>query len=452
MSLEAFCSQRIVTPQGIRAGALLVEGQAIRAVAERAEVPADAALTDFGASAILPGLVDSHVHMNEPGRTDWEGFAIGTRAAAAGGYTLIVDMPLNCLPPTTTVEALGAKRACARNSSLVDWAVWGGVVSDNQQHIGSLTANGVPGFKCFLVDPGIDGFTMVSEQQLRDALPHVAKTGLPLLVHAELPGPIEAATRELAEADWCRYDTYLRSRPDEAELLAIDLLLSLCREFHFRLHIVHLSTHKALAALRRAKSDGLPVTVETCPHYLYFSAEQIPDGATLCKCAPPIRGEANREQLWQALREGVIDLVVTDHSPCPPQMKRLEEGNFRTAWGGIPSLSVALPAVWTEARRRGFNLLDIAKWMAEKPAQLAGCGDRKGKIAAGFDADFAVFDCDSEFTLTEERLHHRHPISPYLGHRLAGVVQQTYLRGSRIFQDGEFEAKPAGREVLTALL
>jgi allantoinase len=334
----------------------------------------------------------------------------------------------------------------------VDWAVWGGVVSDNQQHIGSLTAAGVPGFKCFLVDPGIDGFTMVSEQQLRDALPHVAKTGLPLLVHAELPGPIEAATRELAEADWCRYDTYLRSRPDEAELAAIDLLLSLCREFQFRLHIVHLSTHKALAALRRAKSDGLPVTVETCPHYLYFSAEQIPDGATLCKCAPPIRGEANREQLWQALRQGVIDFVVTDHSPCPPQMKRLEEGNFRAAWGGIPSLSVALPAVWTEARRRGFKLLDIAKWMAEKPAQLAGCGDRKGKIAAGFDADFAVFDCDSEFTLTEDRLHHRHSISPYLGHRLTGVVQQTYLRGSRIFQHGEFPTKPAGREVLTTPL
>ena len=452
MSLEAFCSQRIVTPQGIRAGALLVEGEAIRAVAGRAEVPSDAALTDFGDSAILPGLVDSHVHINEPGRTDWEGFATGTRAAAAGGYTLIVDMPLNCLPPTTTVEALGAKRACARNSSLVDWAVWGGVVSDNQQHIGTLSANGVPGFKCFLVDPGIGGFTMVSEQQLRDALPHVARTGLPLLVHAELPGPIEAATRELANADWCRYDTYLRSRPDQAELAAIDLLLSLCREFHFRLHIVHLSTHKALAALRRAKSDGLPVTVETCPHYLYFSAEQIRDGATLCKCAPPIRGDRNREQLWQALREGVIDFVVTDHSPCPPEMKRREEGNFRTAWGGIASLSVALPAVWTEARRRGFELPDIAKWMAEKPAQLAGCGGQKGKIAAGFDADFAVFDCESEFTLTEKQLHHRHPISPYLGHRLTGVVQQTYLRGKRIFQYGEFPTKPAGREVRAARL
>ncbi|HET8964857.1 MAG TPA: allantoinase AllB, partial [Candidatus Acidoferrum sp.] len=339
MSLEAFCSQRIVTPEGIRSGALLVEGETIQAVVERDQVQADAALTDFGASAILPGLVDSHAHINEPGRTDWEGFSSGTRAAAAGGYTLIVDMPLNCLPPTTTVEALEAKRACAKDRSLVDWALWGGVVGDNQQHIEPLAAAGVPGFKCFLVDPGIDGFTMVSLQQLREALPHVAKTGLPLLVHAELPGPIEAATRELVHADWRRYDTYLRSRPDEAELAAIELLLSLCREFHFRLHIVHLSTSKALDALRRAKSEKLPVTVETCPHYLYFSAEQIDDGATLTKCAPPIRSKANRDQLWQALRDGVIDFVVTDHSPCPPEMKRLEEGSFGTAWGGIASLS-----------------------------------------------------------------------------------------------------------------
>jgi allantoinase len=325
------------------------------------------------------------------------------------------------------------------------------VVSDNQQHIESLAAAGVPGFKCFLVDPGIDGFTMVSQEQLRDALPHVAKTGLPLLVHAELPGPIEVATRELAHADWRSYGTYLRSRPDEAELAAIELLLSLCHEFRFRLHIVHLSTQKALDTLRRARSEGLPVTVETCPHYLYFSAEQIAHGATLCKCAPPIRSEANRELLWQALREGVIDFVVTDHSPCPPQMKRLEEGSFRTAWGGIASLSVALPTMWTAAKHRGLTLCDIAKWMAEKPAQLAGCGNRKGKIAAGFDADFVVFDCDGELTLTESRLHYRHPVSPYLGHRFAGVVRQTYLRGSRIFKDGEFATKPVGREVRTAV-
>jgi len=446
MILQAFCSKRIVTPEGVRSGALLVEGETIRGIVERNQVPADTAFTDFGESAILPGLVDSHVHINEPGRTEWEGFATGTRAAAAGGYTLIVDMPLNCLPPTTIVAALEAKRACARQSSLVDWALWGGVVSDNRQHIEPLAAAGVPGFKCFLVDPGIDGFTMVSEQQLRASLPLVAKTGLPLLVHAEMPGPIGAATSELAHADWRCYDTYLRSRPDDAELAAIDLLLSLCREFRFRLHIVHLSTSKALDALRRAKFDGLAVTVETCPHYLYFSAEQIADGATLCKCAPPIRSEANREQLWRALREGVIDFVVTDHSPCPPQMKRLEEGSFKTAWGGIASLSVALPVMWTEARRRGFTLSNIAAWMAERPANLAGCGHRRGKLSAGRDADFVVFEPESEFTLTADRLHYRHPVSPYVGHRLFGAVQQTYMRGRCIFDHGKFPGQATGRE------
>jgi allantoinase len=446
MALQAFSAERVVTPEGIRPAAILVNGETIQTVAERSDVPSAAHLTDFGEAAILPGLVDSHVHINEPGRTEWEGFATGTRAAAAGGYTLIADMPLNCLPPTTTVEALESKRECARKSSLVDWVLWGGVVADNQQHIEDLAASGVAGFKCFLVDPGIDGFTMVSEEQLRAALPHVAKTGLPLLVHAELPGPIEAATAQLSPADWRRYQTYLRSRPHEAELDAIKLLLDLCREFRFPLHIVHLATGKAVDTLRSAKAEGLPVTVETCPHYLSFSAEDIADGATLCKCAPPIRNKENREQLWRALRDGVIDLVVTDHSPCSPQMKRLEEGSFRTAWGGIASLSIALSVMWTEACRRNFTLCDIAGWMAERPAKLARCGKRKGKIAAGYDADFVVFDPEKEFAVSADHLHCRHRVSPYLGHRLTGAVRQTYLRGECIFDNGEFPRSAAGRE------
>jgi len=449
MERQAFSSERVVTPEGIRPAAILVDGQTIHAVIERHQVPASARLTDFGRAAILPGLVDSHVHINEPGRTEWEGFATGSRAAAAGGYTLIADMPLNCLPPTTTVDALEAKRTCAKQSSFIDWVLWGGVVADNQPHIESLAAAGIAGFKCFLVDPGIDGFTMVSEKELRAALPHVANTGLPLLVHAELPGPIEAATAQLSAADWRRYETYLRSRPDQAEIEAINLVLDLCREFRFPLHIVHLATGKAVDTLRRAKAEGLQITVETCPHYLFFSAEGIRDGATLCKCAPPIRDRSNREQLWQALREGVIDLVVTDHSPCPPQMKRVEEGSYQTAWGGIASLSVALPIMWTEARRRGFTLWDIAGWMAEKPAKLAGCGGRKGKIAAGYDADFVVFDAEQEFTVTADRLHYRHPISPYLNYRLTGMVRQTYLRGACIFGDGEFPRTASGRECVT---
>jgi len=448
MSLKAFSSQRVVTPQGVRPAAILVEGERINDIVTPADVPAGLPVADFGNAALLPGLVDSHTHVNEPGRTEWEGFATASRAAAAGGYTTLVDMPLNCLPPTTTVQALEEKRACAARSSVIDFALWGGVVSDNQRDIEPLAAAGVPGFKCFLVHPGINGFTMVTDPQLCAALPHVAKTGLPLLVHAELPGPIERAEKELLHADWRKYETYLRSRPDDAEIAAIELLLALCREFRFRLHIVHLASSQAIAMLQQAKAEGLAVTVETCPHYLYFSAEGIPDSATLCKCAPPIRSDANREQLWWALREGLIDLVATDHSPCPPVMKRLDEGNFRTAWGGISSLSAALPVMWTEASRRGCTLSDIGRWMAEKPAELAGCGARKGKIAPGFDADFVVFEPEAEYVLTEDRLYQRHRVSPYLGHKFMGVVQQTYLRGNRVFSAGEFLGSPAGRELI----
>jgi len=436
----------VVTPEGIRPAAILVEGEKIQGVVSPDQVPNNFETLDFGDAAILPGLVDSHVHINDPGRAEWEGFDTATRAAAAGGYTFLVDMPLNCLPPTTTVAALEAKRAAAHGRCRVDWAAWGGVVQDNQADIEALAAAGVPGFKCFLIHPGIDGFTMVTEQQLRAALPAVARTGLPLLVHAELPGPIDAVTEKLDDADWRRYATYLQSRPEEAELAAIRLLLSLCREYKFRLHIVHLSASAALPELSAARSQGLKVSVETCPHYLHLTSETIKDGATVCKCAPPIRNRKNRERLWQGLRDGVIDLVVTDHSPCPPEMKRLDEGNFRTAWGGISSLSVALSLMWTEASNRGFTLLDIARWMAAAPARLAGCEMRKGRIAPGFDADFVVFDPEREFVVTEERLHYRHQLSPYMGETLRGVVKATYLRGKPVFREGEFPGEPTGRE------
>jgi allantoinase len=444
VGLRAFLSRRIVTPQGIRTGALLVDGERIQAVVEPGEVPADAAREDFGDAAILPGLVDSHVHINEPGRTEWEGFHTATRAAAAGGYTMLVDMPLNCVPATTNVSALEAKRGAARGECRVDWAAWGGVVHGNQEEIEALAAAGALGYKCFLVHPGIEEFTMVREQDLRAALPHVARTGLPLLVHAELPAFL--AGPEMRDADWRSYSTYLRSRPAHAEVAAIELMLSLSREYGFRLHIVHLATGLALEMLQAARSEGLAVTVETCPHYLHLEAEMIADGATQYKCAPPIRSRPNRERLWRGLEDGVIDLVVTDHSPCPPALKRLQEGNFETAWGGIASLSMALPVMWTEAQRRGFSMADIARWMAEKPARLAGCAASKGQLAAGLDADFVVFDPESEFTVTAERLHHRHALSPYLGERLRGVVKRTYLRGQVVFCDGEFPGEAAGRE------
>lgn len=446
--MQAFISQQVVTRPRIGPAAILVEGGQIRSVVPPDKAPASIETHDFGDAAILPGLVDSHVHINDPGRADWEGFETATRAAAAGGYTLLVDMPLNCVPATSSAGGLQAKRDAAQGRCRIDWAAWGGVVHDNQNEITALAAAGVRGFKCFLVHPGIDSFTMVTEQQLTAALPHVARTGLPLLAHAELPHPIYKATETLEPADFRRYETYLRSRPDEAELSAIRLLLSLCRQHRFRLHIVHLSTSQALSELRAARSEGLPVSVETCPHYLHFESETIADGATLHKCAPPIRSRKNREELWQGLRDGIIDLIATDHSPCPPEMKR--EGNFKTAWGGIASLSVALPVIWTEASSRGFSLLDIAHWMAEGPARLAGCHLHKGRIAAGYDADFVVFDPHSEFVVEKDRLHYRHPVSPYLGEKLRGVVKSTYLRGSPVFADGEFPGNPIGREFRSA--
>ncbi len=447
MDERAFVSRRVATPGEIGPGAVLVREGKIAGIVPTHQVPPAAEVHDFGDSVILPGLVDSHLHINDPGRTEWEGFETATRAAAAGGYTTLVDMPLNCLPPTATVTALTAKREAARGRCWVDWLAWGGVVSDNQADIEPLAAAGVPGFKCFLIHPGIEGFTMVTEAKLRAALPRVARTGLPLLVHAELPGPVDEATRDLGNADWSCYSTYLQSRPEEAELSAIRLLLSLCREHKFRLHIVHLAASSALAELRAARAEGLPVSVETCPHYLHFCAEEIPDGATLCKCAPPIRSRENRERLWQGLKDGIINLVATDHSPCPPAMKRIEERNFKTAWGGIASLSLALPLMWTEASSRGFSLTDITRWMGEAPARLAGCQGRKGRIAEGYDADLVIFEPEEEFVVSQDRLYYRYPVSPYLGAKLRGAVKATYLRGQRVFGDGRFTAEAKGLEV-----
>lgn len=425
---------------------MLVEGEQIRGVVSEKDIPPEAARTDFQNDVLLPGLVDSHVHINEPGRTEWEGFHTATRAAAAGGYTMLVNMPLNSIPATTTVAALAAKREAAEGKCRVDWAAWGGVVPNNQSEIEPLANAGVRGFKCFLAESGVNEFTMVTERDLRAALPHVARTGIPLLVHAELQDPIDSFTEQLRYDDWRRYPIYWSSRPDKAELQAIACMLSLCREFQFRLHIVHLSTAEALEMLLAARSEGLPVTVETCPHYLHLDGEKIKDGATLTKCAPPIRSAENRERLWQGLKDGIIDFVVTDHSPCPPAMKRMEDGDFRNAWGGIASLSMALPILWTEAHQRGHSLSDIVRWMAEAPAKLAGCEHRKGRIAAGYDADLVVFEPDAEFTVTADRLYHRHPVSPYLGETLRGRVKRTYLRGTVVYDEGTFPGDEAGRE------
>ena len=442
---HAFRSSRIVTPEGVRPGALLVEAGLILGICAPHEIPREAELHDCGGDALLPGLVDTHVHLNEPGRTEWEGFTTGTEAAAAGGFTTLVDMPLNCLPETTTVAALQTKRRAAEGKCLVDWAAWGGCVNGNARDLEPLTRAGVPGFKCFLIDPGCEGMTLIDAAHLQQALPTLARLGRPLLVHAELAAPIDAATASLAHADPRSYATYLASRPDEAELEAIRLLLRLCRTYRFRLHIVHLATALALPELRAAKDEGLPVTVETCPHYLSFAAEEIADGDTLKKCAPPIRGRANREALWEGLADGTIDLVATDHSPCLPGMKRLAEGRFDLAWGGISSLAVALPVMHTEARRRGFGLEQVVRWMSTAPAHLAGMGAHSGALARGREASFVRFATDEPWTVTTAELHTRHAISPYVGQRLQGRVRATYLRGEPVWLNGAPAGSRRGR-------
>lgn len=446
---EAWVSERVVTADGVRPAAVVVEDGVIQEVLH--DAPARMPVHHWGKDALLPGLVDAHTHINEPGRTEWEGFETATRAAAAGGFTTLIDMPLNCLPETTTVAALTIKRSSAAGKCYVDWAAWGGAVGTgdgggNEEHLLPLAAAGVPGYKCFLIYPGCDGFTMIDTAQLEKALPKIAHSGLPLLVHAELAGPIDAACERLKDADWREYKTYLASRPDEAELQAISLLIRLCRRFKFRLHIVHLATAQALPMLREAKAEGLPITVETCPHYLHLTAEQISDGATQFKCAPPVRSAKNREELWAELCEGVIDMVATDHSPCPPEMKRFDEGRFDRAWGGIASLSTALSVMWTEIAQRGMGLQEIARWMCAAPALLAGLSARVGTIAPGYDANLVRFDPEATWRVTPEALHYRHKISPYMGETLRGVVRSTVVRGIEVYREGSFPAPPQGRE------
>ncbi len=398
----------------------------------------------MGDHMLLPGLVDVHTHLNEPGRTEWEGFATGTKAAAAGGYTTIVDMPLNCIPSTTTVSALKEKRAAVADKAFIDYGFWAGVVPGNIGDIRALAQAGARGFKCFLIHPGTDEFAMVTEEDLREAMPVIAETGLPLLVHAELPRPIEEVAGTLEKSNWRAYENYLQ---ESAEVEAIRLMIQLVRETGCRAHIVHLSAAAALADLESARQENLPITVETCPHYLYFNAEMIPDGGTQFKCAPPIRSALNQARLWEALRSGQIDMIATDHSPCPPELKRFETGDFRRAWGGISSLSASLPAIWTRARERGFRITDVIRWMAEQPAKLAGFDGIKGCIAPGYDADLIVFDPDAEFVVGPDDLHFRHPCSPYLGERLKGKVQSTLLRGEVVYQHGTFGVTAIGTEL-----
>ena len=443
----------VVMPNSLGPASIHIRDGRIAAVAPFAEVPDGCALVEADEeSFIIPGLVDTHVHVNEPGRTEWEGFWTATRAAAAGGITTIVEMPLNSIPPTVDVEGLRAKLAAAEGQCWMDVGFWGGVVPGNLENLRPLFEAGVVGFKCFLVHSGVDEFPNVTERDLQAALPELKEMGAVLIVHAEVPEPIERAARmlaESAEADPRQYATFLRSRPREAENEAIALMIRLSRETGARVHIVHHSSADALASLRRAKDEGLQITAETCPHYLTFSAEEIPDAATEFKCCPPIRERENRERLWQALGENLIEMIVSDHSPCPPAMKLRESGDFLQAWGGISSLQLRLPVVWTAARERGFSVARIVEWLSSAPARLVSMEKRKGTIAVGCDADVVIWNPSKTFTVEPEGLHHRHKLTPYAGMKLSGVVEKTFLRGELIYERGRFPLQqPIGRLLL----
>ncbi len=404
-----------------------ISGERIASITPYEDPPEAARTVDIADDEVLlPGLVDTHVHVNEPGRTEWEGFASATTAAAAGGVTTIVDMPLNSVPPTTTVESLEVKRGVAQGQVLVDVGFWGGAVPDNLADLEPLHQAGVFGFKCFLLESGVDEFAALSPEGFSLAMRESARIGALMLVHAEIGDLLDEST-----LDGPRYLGFLASRPRAAEDAAIALVIEQARESGARAHVVHLSSSDAVPALRAARAAGVDVSVETCPHYLTFAAEQIADGATELKCCPPIRESENREALWEALRTGDVDFVVSDHSPCTVDLKEKGDGDFGVAWGGIASVQLGLSAVWTGARQHGHDLADVVRWTATAPADRVALS-HKGRIEVGADADFVRFAPDEEFTVDVAVLHHRNPVSAYDGRRLDGVVRETWLRGAPI--------------------
>jgi allantoinase len=443
MSRLVIRGQRVVLPEGEQAASLHIDRGVIVRVAGFDAGTEGAPVVEAGELVVLPGLVDTHVHVNDPGRAEWEGFDTATRAAAAGGITTIVDMPLNSVPPTVTVAALEAKRSAAHGRVHVDVAFWGGIVPGHEQHIEPLALAGVRGFKCFLAPSGVDEFPCVSEADLRRALPALARASagrLPLLVHAEDPTALVAAAGPPRA-----YATFLAARPAAAEARAIELIAALSAEYHVHAHIVHVSSGEGLDVVARARAAGVTMTAETCPHYLTFTADDVGDGETAFKCAPPIRAAAHRARLWDGLRAGTCDLIASDHSPAPPSLKAVESGDFLAAWGGVASLELSLAAVWTGACARGLPALDVAQWMSRRPALLCGLGDRKGALQVGYDADVVLWNPDARCDVDSRLLQQRHKLTPYSGRTLRGAVNATFLRGERIWDGHGLTAPGRGR-------
>lgn len=466
-------SKRVYTPEGVKEAVVVIKDGKIADIIAPELAHPDCQIEDLTNYCIMPGLIDSHVHVNEPGRTEWEGFRTATRAAAAGGITTIADMPLNCDPVTTSAKALqikldalkgilpeADKRKIAAEKNIdpkdvvddeeklfVDCAFYGGVIPGNSGELEQMIEMGVSGFKCFLIHSGIDEFPNVTESDLREAMPILARHKVPLLVHAELDSPAHSH-EEHNWKDPRSYMSFLESRPRKWENDAIEMMVRLCREYKCPVHIVHLSSSDALPSISTLKRDGLPFSVETCPHYLSFEAEQIPDGDPRFKCAPPIREAENRERLWRGLTAGIIDFVVSDHSPCVPDKKFLTEGDLKQAWGGISSLQFGLPVIWTEARKRGQELSDLVDWMCTRPAKFLGLSNRKGAIKTGCDADLIVFDPDADFQINKEIIQHKHKVTPYEGRQLKGLVRKTFVRGRLVYENGKLTAHASGDRIL----
>ena len=438
----AIASQRVLTLEGEKPAAILIKGEKILDVVSIENIPENCPTEEMGNNMIMPGLVDAHVHINEPGRTDWEGFETATKAAAAGGITTIVDMPLNCIPVTTTVDALNQKIIATKDQLWIDCGFYGGLIPDNIQDLESLADAGVLGFKAFLSPSGIDEFPNISEKHLREALHILAKKGIPVLVHAELENGATSSEENKT------YKYFQESRPKSWENNAIKLLIQLCREFNVHIHIVHLSSADILPEIAQTRKDGFPLTVETCPHYLHFSSERISDGDTRFKCAPPIWNGENRENLWAGLEEGIINFITSDHSPCTPELKNLEAGNFEKAWGGISSIQFALPVIWTECKQRGYSLEQLINWMSKQPAKFVGVDDLKGQISPGFDADLVCWNPDKKYIIKKEAIHHKNKLTPYEGESLYGVVNATFLRGQKVYENGQFLGKSKGKIIL----